>query len=595
MTVRPRAYSYVRMSTETQLRGDSLRRQLAASQEYADRMGLQLADDAILQDIGVSGFKGRNVTQGALGRFLDAVRAGKIEPGSTLIVESLDRISRQEIRKALSVFLDIINANINIVTLADGHVYTAEKTELVDLITSLVGMSRAHDESRTKSLRVGAAWASKRAGAKRTPMTAISPAWLRLSRDRTRYELIQDRANLVRLIFEESAAGIGNYTITRRLNERQVPSFGRSKGWHRSYVSKVLKNRAVLGEFPPHKMVNGERRPDGDPIQDYFPRVVDDGLFYQAQLGLSQRLNHGAGRKGTNVTNLFSGLVCAYCRGPVKFENKGQPPKGGHFLVCDNARRGLGCVTTRWRYDHFETSFLAFVRELNLGTIIHDEDDARKRSILESTIAALQGELTAIRAQMDRTYELLDIAGTASAFVAEKLQQLEQRRSSVDAELVSKERELSALAVIHSPLYDDRDQLGALIDRLRGAGDDDTYRLRAQVASRLRTIVTHILIGPAGSAPSTQKAIDAIASEPEAGPVIDHLRRKLDEDRAHRRYFIACFSDETFRIVYPNRDDALKFEEQLISAPEGLVAELPESTQLVFPSRRRKVNSSTAG
>ena len=107
--------------------------------------------------------------------------------------------------------------------------------------------------------------------------------------------------------------------------------------------------------------------------------------------------------------------------------------------------------------------------------------------------------------------------------------------------------------------------------------------------------MTHILIGPAGSAPSTQKAIDAIASEPEAGPVIDHLRRKLDEDRAHRRYFIACFSDETFRIVYPNRDDALKFEEQLISAPEGLVAELPESTQLVFPSRRRKVNSSTAG
>ena len=77
MTARFRAYSYVRMSTETQLRGDSLRRQLAASQEYADRMGLELADDAILQDIGVSGFKGRNVTEGALGRFLDAVKGGK--------------------------------------------------------------------------------------------------------------------------------------------------------------------------------------------------------------------------------------------------------------------------------------------------------------------------------------------------------------------------------------------------------------------------------------------------------------------------------------------------------------------------------------
>jgi hypothetical protein len=80
---------------------------------------------------------------------------------------------------------------------------------------------------------------------------------------------------------------------------------------------------------------------------------------------------------------------------------------------------------------------------------LHDEEEARKRSVLKSTIAALQGELMAIKAQMDRTYELFDIAGTASAFVAQ------------------------------------------------------------------------ILIAPAGNAPSIQKAIDALASEPEAEPVLD--------------------------------------------------------------------------
>jgi hypothetical protein len=46
-------------------------------------------------------------------------------------------------RKSLGIFLSIIDAGINIVTLADNRVYTAQKTELVDLLTSLVIMSRA--------------------------------------------------------------------------------------------------------------------------------------------------------------------------------------------------------------------------------------------------------------------------------------------------------------------------------------------------------------------------------------------------------------------------------------------------------------------
>ena len=156
-----------------------------------------------LEDIGISAFKGANVAEGALGRFLEAAKAGKIPAGSFLLVESLDRLSRQEVRKSLGIFLSIVDAGVNIVTLTDDRVYTAHKTELVDLLTSLVIMSRAHEESQTKSRRVGAAWANKRANAKIRPLTATCPAWLRLSRDRTRYEVIEDRATTVKLIFEE--------------------------------------------------------------------------------------------------------------------------------------------------------------------------------------------------------------------------------------------------------------------------------------------------------------------------------------------------------------------------------------------------------
>ena len=57
---RPRAYSYIRMSTDMQLKGDSLRRQLEASTKYAATNGLDLIADDRLHDIGVSAFKGDN-------------------------------------------------------------------------------------------------------------------------------------------------------------------------------------------------------------------------------------------------------------------------------------------------------------------------------------------------------------------------------------------------------------------------------------------------------------------------------------------------------------------------------------------------------
>ncbi len=74
------------MSTDSQLKGDSRRRQLELSRAYAHDNGLELAEGAELEDIGVSAFKGANVTEGALGRFLVAVSSGAVKPGSYLLV-----------------------------------------------------------------------------------------------------------------------------------------------------------------------------------------------------------------------------------------------------------------------------------------------------------------------------------------------------------------------------------------------------------------------------------------------------------------------------------------------------------------------------
>src|SRR5258706_1254034 len=156
MAPRLLAYSYIRISSDPQLRGDSLRRQLESSRRYAAEKGLELVED--MQDLGISGFTGANVAaEGALGKFLAAVRSGKVPAGSCLIVESLDRLSRQQVRKSMSLFLEIINSGVTIHTMLDGHVYAPERTELMELMMSVTHLSSAHEDSKKKSIRIGQA------------------------------------------------------------------------------------------------------------------------------------------------------------------------------------------------------------------------------------------------------------------------------------------------------------------------------------------------------------------------------------------------------------------------------------------------------
>ena len=100
---------------------------------------------------------------GALGRFIEAVDNGTVPKGSVLLVENLDRLSRDKIRPALNRLGDLLDKGVSIVTLQDDKRYDATSLDnFSDLMLSLLVMSRAHEESQTKSRRGKAAWEQKR-------------------------------------------------------------------------------------------------------------------------------------------------------------------------------------------------------------------------------------------------------------------------------------------------------------------------------------------------------------------------------------------------------------------------------------------------
>ena len=116
------AYLYIRYSTDEQGSGDSARRQLALGTEYAAKNGLLLPKEHILEDFGISAFRGANIKTGKLGQFMKMLAGGEIKPGTRLLVEDIDRLSRQTPVDAVFQFYDLLQKGVKIVTLRDGRI-----------------------------------------------------------------------------------------------------------------------------------------------------------------------------------------------------------------------------------------------------------------------------------------------------------------------------------------------------------------------------------------------------------------------------------------------------------------------------------------
>src|SRR6516165_7824335 len=121
------AFSYVRFSSAGQALGDSLRRQTEKATAYCGKRGWRL-NAATYRDLGVSARRGKNALVGNLGEFLKAVRSGAVRPGSVLIVESFDRITRQGIDEGYDLVKSTLKAGVRIVTLSPEREFGVEAT-----------------------------------------------------------------------------------------------------------------------------------------------------------------------------------------------------------------------------------------------------------------------------------------------------------------------------------------------------------------------------------------------------------------------------------------------------------------------------------
>ena len=404
--------------------------------------------------------------------------------GSYLLVENLDRISRQTARKALRTLEAIVEAGVTVVTLTDAKVYTEAglDSDPVSLMMAILTFVRAHEESALKGRRVRAAWDNKRRKAAEdgTPLTRRVPGWM-VPDAKGRLRLDRTKAATVRRIFKMTLAGVGQHSIARELNRTKVKPFNGGDRWHRSYVKKIIQNPAVIGRLVAHQVEweNGRkvRRPVVE-IEDHFPAAVskDDWTRVQEMRDLGQstgRRSRAVPKSEAAVKNILAGIArCPSCDGTMTRVSKG--PSGGYpYLVCAKAKAGAGCTYKSVRMEGVEAIILAHVGSL-LGDIPSDDPTG-------DHLARLDDELAEARERAENVAEAIADHGMTDT-LRRRLTTLEK----IIADLEAQQAEIAA-KVESAPL------LAMKVEALR-AELSSPKPDRARVNALLRQLVRAVVV-----------------------------------------------------------------------------------------------------
>ncbi|KNC07647.1 hypothetical protein AC790_19070 [Pantoea sp. RIT-PI-b] len=426
-----RAIAYLRFSSLTQLQGDSVRRQKRLIDEWLKQHTDYYLDPVTFEDLGLSAWRGEHAARGAFSAFMEAVQRNLIESGSVLLIESLDRLSREKIGDATGRLHAILKAGIDVVTLSDSTHYTRDSLDdPFAIIRAILIAQRANEESEIKSKRMRAAWAEKRREAAQSGrvMTTKCPYWLRVNDARDGFDVLEDRAEVIRQIFRLRLDGLSYGRISRELNERGIENLkGKASQWHSASVERLIKKKSVIGvlQSSRHLIVSGVNE-----IPGYYPVIIEKEDFERAQLINFEPESRKDSNFNPYLINIFRSLMrCKQCGHSIILS--GISAKGYGHYVCA-MRRENRCQSAYLRRDltdHFLISGLL----KGASGMFTQQSEADRLSVMASRRDELSGRLQNIITAIEHAQDVAELSMRAKALSAE-IRQLEREMTLSDGE-----------------------------------------------------------------------------------------------------------------------------------------------------------------
>jgi hypothetical protein len=402
----------------------------------------------------------------------------------------MDRFSRLGIEETFALTRRLLKGGVEL-HLAAANRVCRSLDDMPTVILNTVESYGAQEYAKNLTAAIRRGWARAKANAAKGEfVTRNVPAWLTARKEDDKIvEIVEnEKADAVREAFRLAGLGIGSKNILRELNGRLARE---SKGYSLSWLTRTLCNRAVLGEFQPHRYAeNGRRVPDGDVVPNYFPAIVTQSEFDAARAEITRKNRipndkryRGGGDRFSNVANnLFSGLL----------KDVTSEPERGMGFAAVNGIAYLSSVfsadgrkSNRIKYKKFESAFLCFLKDLDWKSVAgqSESDEEKAASVkLETVLTELDRAARLVAAKTAAADEETDVA--ASRFLAAQIARLEARVSTLEAERnalhLTVEAARAKCTTLHSP--------EALRD-LIAAGDNETrLRLRTEIRRRISRI-----------------------------------------------------------------------------------------------------------
>lgn len=522
---------YARFSNQEQAQGSSKARQLKLCRELIAEKQWSISDDRILFDEGLSAFSGANRAPGGkLHDFERRAEAGEFKGGHVLVVEHIDRISRQGYDEVLPFVKKMTEAGVTVAVASGRRIYNAyERVTLGAVIEAVVAAELAREESDNKSKRLKAAqnervYAAQQSAAngEHLSKTKTVPGWIDVERisksnDKPLYRmsLNEHRVTILREIFQMTIDGYGTPAIAKILNGRGEPVWNHldrksNNGWTVGYLTKLVLNRAVMGEYHPmNRPRAGKETSKGIAVLNHFPQAIDPVMFTTAHAARQSRKGASGAWQITH-NNLFSGIAkCGHCgsrmfqqvtvkKGQERNSKHGRYPAGRTFsyLKChsalnkvyDEGEDRLRCTSKGWvRYENLERSILEVA--MKFAVVRRDVAGDSRNEALRIEIADKQRFIADKQKQVDNLVD--SFSRTASPAIERRMLQLEAEVIADQAALREIEKGLvNEAANVSIEEYEAR--LKSLLETIDSANEEERTASRIRVKQNLRSIITRM-------------------------------------------------------------------------------------------------------
>jgi len=438
----PLAYSYRRVSSRKQVKEgydehyaesmrDSLDTQYENASRWCERNDIELDTKLVLEDKGVSAAEGHNIAHGKLHDFLVYCQEGVIKRDSYLLFDTWSRGSRGNLEQQLNLVIELFKHGINIVTLQNDQrytkaIWTTDQLKIYGLVSEMLAANqlveflrnnskRAHQRHRNSVMDGGV-------------LKAKCPSWLVV--DDGKYTIVQEKVEIVRRIFEEYSNGSSSTDIAKDLNEGFVKTLSGNGRWHSSTISRLLRDRAVIGyhQFQKVRIEDDRKRiniradgTEGDEETKVYKTdedVIDISLWDKVEQ--IRKLNKGRKLPKKNYTILSKLPLCGYHysgkdhrRVICELQNRSANPKASFFQSYAYREKSNTAINQHWTKELLEEAFIDGLGFFSLNIGDNEENEETREQLKEKE--ALSTELNNITSLIGQKQEDVKIIGIAES------------------------------------------------------------------------------------------------------------------------------------------------------------------------------------